>query len=126
MSTALSDYAAQLAQPEAYPVLTFLTNKLPMVAQPVTDSTRVELAHMGCMSVFRHWLRRLLGSTDTSNGSDSIGALVKVTQTIPVHGLGRVSYRGTEWSARTIAGKTHKPGDGVTIRRVEGIILIVE
>ncbi len=58
--------------------------------------------------------------------TDFIGDSVKVTQTIPVHGLGRVQYRGVEWSARTIAGKTHKPGDGATIRRVEGIILVVD
>ncbi|MBO0948068.1 NfeD family protein [Fibrella forsythiae] len=70
------------------------------------------------------WMRRWL--TCSTHQADCVGDSVKVTQTIPVHGLGRVNYRGTEWSARTLAGKTHKPGDGVTIRRVEGIILVVD
>ncbi|HEY0108479.1 MAG TPA: hypothetical protein VGB67_02560 [Fibrella sp.] len=41
-----------------------------------------------------------------------------VMQAAPVHDPGRVHYRRTQWPTRTDMGKTNKPGDGVTIRRV--------
>lgn len=81
---------------------------------------------VGAALFFRDWLRRVFNSPTAGATTDFIGDSVRVTQTIPVHGLGRVQYRGAEWSARTSGGKTHKPGDGATIRRVEGIILVVE
>ena len=80
---------------------------------------------VAAMLLFRKRVRHLFAES-TNEYVEFIGDAVTVTQAIPAQGLGRVQYRGTEWSARTDSGKTHRPGDGTTIRRVEGIVLVVE
>ncbi|MEZ0607386.1 NfeD family protein [Fibrella sp. WM1] len=84
------------------------------------------LVSVGAMVVFRQRLRGLFAGSKQNEYVEFIGDRVTVTQTIPPQGLGRVQYRGTEWSARTETGKTHRPGEGTTIRRVEGIVLVVD
>ncbi|RYF52352.1 MAG: hypothetical protein EOO39_42300, partial [Cytophagaceae bacterium] len=56
----------------------------------------------GASNFFWKWMRRWFTFPASVDETDCIGDSVKVTQTIPIHGLGRVQYRGTEWSARTI------------------------
>lgn len=80
---------------------------------------------VGSMLLFRKRVRYLFAHS-AKEYVEFIGDSVTVTQAIPAQGLGRVQYRGTEWSARTETGKTHQPGDGATIRRVDGIVLVVE
>jgi len=74
------------------------------------------------MILFRKTAKRLFGKgPEGPEYSEFIGEKAKVTVTIPPHGEGRVSYRGTEWIAYSENGSTIPEGSSVTIIDVDGI-----
>lgn len=105
--------------------LTAVLTGLDVTPDPDGQLLLFALVSVGAMLLFRQRVRHLFAPSG-KDYVEFVGDSVTVTQTIPAKGLGRVQYRGTEWSARTETGKTHQPGEGTTIRRVEGIVLVVD
>jgi inner membrane protein len=54
------------------------------------------------------------------------GQKVQITEDIPANGIGRVSYRGATWQARSVNGESIPSGTNAIIRKTDGIILEIE
>lgn len=81
--------------------------------------------------LFLIFLRKLLKKrfSQAKNGVDYtefVGDKVTVLQAIPENGRGRIFYRGTEWEAVSIDGKSIEKDTLVTILKMDGIIAIVK
>ncbi|GAB3256380.1 hypothetical protein GCM10027347_18160 [Larkinella harenae] len=57
---------------------------------------------------------------------ESVGDQATVIETIPVHGEGRIFYRGTEWAAVSKNAASIIAGQSVIIRRMDGSRAVVE
>lgn len=75
--------------------------------------------------LFRSKLVSSFGKGSKNSYDEHKGARVEVIESIPVHGLGRVKYRGAEWQARSADENIIEAGTTVIIQKADGIILEV-
>lgn len=70
-------------------------------------------------------LKALIRRDKSVEYSEYVGDTATVVKSIPVHGEGRIFYRGTEWIAVAKDGQEIHKGKQVIIKELDGIKLIV-
>ncbi|OYU67096.1 MAG: hypothetical protein CFE22_06365 [Cytophagaceae bacterium BCCC1] len=67
-----------------------------------------------------------LFTKNSSEFKEIIDEFAKVSKVIPANGEGKVFYRGSDWIAYQVDGKSIEEGTNVLIKKIDGIKLIVE
>lgn len=79
------------------------------------------------LALFRRYAVRFFGKNEkVDRYQDFVGYRGTVSVPIPENGEGKIHYRGTEWIALSHDGKAIAEGINVTIRRMDGIRVVVE
>jgi membrane protein implicated in regulation of membrane protease activity len=97
--------------------LVFPGSTAPFAFAAVVTALGVAIAY-----AMRHRLRKLGGSRSNETSYPDEGREISVGKV--VDGQARVSYRGSTWNARAVAGEELKPGIWI-IDRVDGTVLVL-
>ncbi|MEQ1745725.1 MAG: NfeD family protein [Saprospiraceae bacterium] len=84
------------------------------------------LVSLVSLALFRRFALRIFGKNATVDQyEDFVGHRATVSAAIPANGEGKVHYRGTEWIALSHDGKPIEEGAAVTVKRMDGIRVVV-
>lgn len=85
------------------------------------------LVSLVSLALFRRFALRIFGKNVTVDQyEDFVGHRATVSVAIPANGEGKIHYRGTEWIALSHDGKPIEEGAAVTVKRMDGIRVVVE
>lgn len=79
------------------------------------------------LALFRSYALKAFGKNEKGGSySEFVGDSATISVAIPAHGEGKAHYRGTEWIARSSNGQAIEEGTTVTIKKTDGIKVVVE
>jgi membrane protein implicated in regulation of membrane protease activity len=79
------------------------------------------------LALFRSYAIKAFGKNEKGGSySEFVGDSATISVAIPAHGEGKAHYRGTEWIARSSNGQAIEEGASVTIKKMDGIKVVVE
>lgn len=101
-----------------------------LVWMGLIDSSTAQLLVFGIFSalstlIFRNKIKSTFQKSSTGY-HEFVGDKVRVVKTIMPFQGGKVFYRGAEWSSYAADNQQFEEGEYVTIKKVDGISLIVE
>lgn len=76
--------------------------------------------------LFRKKLVTAFGKDGADKYVEHAGQKVNVLEAIPAHGIGKVTYKGSQWQAKTQDGTALEANSQAEIVTMDGIILIVK
>lgn len=125
----LAELASVLLVFVFFAVGALLTSLLTVIGVlPNTESQILAFSAISLISllVFRKHARKLLQRGNGSEYNEFVGETALVIKDIPLHGEGKIYYRGAEWKAVSLSDSGISAGSKVIITKTDGIILIVE
>lgn len=107
-------------------MVTALTTGLGLTDGLMSQAVTFAIVSVVSLVTLRGWMRRLMHRDMPTNEVDSlVGETATAIGDIPPHGTGRVTLRGTSWSARNASALPITAGAMVRVERTDSITLLV-